>query len=201
MPTFPDGFPQYAIDEFSRLTGRGVLCNKPYSGTQVILDYGMQHMETGDLIVYTSADSVFQIAAHEDIVPLEELYGICRKARGMLKDELAVGRVIARPFKGEYPNFYRTSGRHDFSLEPTGETMLDRLKASGFDVISVGKINDIFASRGVTDHRGINKITPMAWRKRSNFKKRISPASVLSISSTSICSTDTETMLTATQKP
>lgn len=114
MPTFPDGFPQYAIDEFSRLTGRGVLCNKPYSGTQVILDYGRQHMETGDLIVYTSADSVFQIAAHEDIVPLEELYGICRTARGMLKGELAVGRVIARPFKGEYPNFYRTSGRHDF---------------------------------------------------------------------------------------
>lgn len=201
MPTFPDGFPQYAIDEFSRLTGRGVLCNKPYSGTQVILDYGRQHMETGDLIVYTSADSVFQVAAHEDIVPLEELYGICRTARGMLKGELAVGRVIARPFKGEYPNFYRTSGRHDFSLEPTGETMLDRLKASGFDVISVGKINDIFASRGVTDHRGINKITPMAWRKRSSFKKRISPASVLSISSISICSTDTETMLTATQKP
>ena len=157
MPTFPNGFPQYAIDEFSHLTGRGVLCNKPYSGTQVILDYGRQHMETGDLIVYTSADSVFQVAAHEDIVPLEELYGICRKARGMLKDELAVGRVIARPFKGEYPNFYRTSGRHDFSLEPTGETMLDRLKNSGFDVISVGKINDIFASRGITDHRGINK--------------------------------------------
>ena len=126
-------------------------------GTQVILDYGRQHMETGDLIVYTSADSVFQIAAHEDIVPLEELYGICRTARSMLKGELAVGRVIARPFKGEYPNFYRTSGRHDFSLEPTGETMLDRLKASGFDVISVGKINDIFVSRGVTDHRGINK--------------------------------------------
>lgn len=105
MPTFSNGFPQYAIDEFSRLTGRGVLCNKPYSGTQVILDYGRQHMETGDLIVYTSADSVFQIAAHEDTVPLEELYDICRTARGMLKNELAVGRVIARPFKGEYPNF------------------------------------------------------------------------------------------------
>lgn len=171
MPTFPDGFPQYAIDEFSRLTGRGVLCNKPYSGTQVILDYGRQHMETGDLIVYTSADSVFQIAAHEDIVPLEELYGICRTARGMLKDELAVGRVIARPFKGEYPNFYRTSGRHDFSLEPTGETMLDRLKASGFDVISVGKINDIFASRGVTDHRGINKNNADGMEKTLELQK------------------------------
>ena len=171
MPTFPDGFPQYAIDEFSRLTGRGVLCNKPYSGTQVILDYGRQHMETGDLIVYTSADSVFQIAAHEDIVPLEELYGICRTARGMLKGELAVGRVIARPFKGEYPNFYRTSGRHDFSLEPTGETMLDRLKASGFDVISVGKINDIFASRGITDHRGINKNNADGMEKTLELQK------------------------------
>ena len=171
MPTFPDGFPQYAIDEFSRLTGRGVLCNKPYSGTQVILDYGRQHMETGDLIVYTSADSVFQIAAHEDIVPIEELYGICRTARGMLKGELAVGRVIARPFKGEYPNFYRTSGRHDFSLEPTGETMLDRLKASGFDVISVGKINDIFASRGVTDHRGINKNNADGMEKTLELQK------------------------------
>lgn len=171
MPTFPDGFPQYAIDEFSRLTGRGVLCNKPYSGTQVILDYGRKHMETGDLIVYTSADSVFQIAAHEDIVPLEELYDICRTARGMLKDELAVGRVIARPFKGKYPNFYRTSGRHDFSLEPTGETMLDRLKASGFDVISVGKINDIFASRGVTDHRGINKNNADGMEKTLELQK------------------------------
>ena len=171
MPTFPDGFPQYAIDEFSRLTGRGVLCNKPYSGTQVILDYGRQHMETGNLIVYTSADSVFQIAAHEDIVPLEELYGICRTARSMLKGELAVGRVIARPFKGEYPNFYRTSGRHDFSLEPTGETMLDRLKASGFDVISVGKINDIFASRGVTDHRGINKNNADGMEKTLELQK------------------------------
>lgn len=201
MPTFPDGFPQYAIDEFSRLTGRGVLCNKPYSGTQVILDYGRQHMETGDLIVYTSADSVFQIAAHEDIVPLEELYDICRTARGMLKDELAVGRVIARPFKGEYPNFYRTSGRHDFSLEPTGETMLDRLKASGFDVISVGKINDIFASRGVTDHRGINKNNADGMEKTLELQKRISTVSALSISSISICSLDTGTMSTAMQKP
>ena len=171
LPTYPHGFPKEVIDEFSRLTGRGVLCNKPYSGTQVILDYGSQHMETGDLIVYTSADSVFQIAAHEDIVPLEELYGICRTARGMLKGELAVGRVIARPFKGEYPNFYRTSGRHDFSLEPTGETMLDRLKASGFDVISVGKINDIFASRGVTDHRGINKNNADGMEKTLELQK------------------------------
>ena len=171
LPTYPDGFPEDVLRPFREQTGRGVLCNKPYSGTQVILDYGRQHMETGDLIVYTSADSVFQIAAHEDIVPLEELYGICRTARGMLKGELAVGRVIARPFKGEYPNFYRTSGRHDFSLEPTGETMLDRLKASGFDVISVGKINDIFASRGVTDHRGINKNNADGMEKTLELQK------------------------------
>ncbi len=157
MPTFPDGFPQSVIDEFSNLTGCGVLCNKPYSGTKVIMDYGRQHMETGDLIVYTSADSVFQIAAHEEVVPLEQLYDYCRTARKILTGDVAVGRVIARPFNGKYPDFYRTSGRHDFSLEPTGETMLDRMKAAGFDVISVGKINDIFASRGITDHRGINK--------------------------------------------
>ncbi|MGN0544120.1 MAG: phosphopentomutase [Acutalibacteraceae bacterium] len=157
MPTFSNGFPQSVIDEFSSLTGRGVLCNKPYSGTKVIMDYGRQHMETGDLIVYTSADSVFQVAAHEEIVPLEQLYDYCRTARKILTGDFAVGRVIARPFNGKYPDFYRTSGRHDFSLEPTGETMLDRMKAAGFDVISVGKINDIFASCGITDHRGINK--------------------------------------------
>ena len=151
MPTFPDGFPQYAIDEFSRLTGRGVLCNKPYSGTQVILDYGRQHMETGDLIVYTSADSVFQIAAHESVVPPEKLYEYCRIARELLVGDLGVGRVIARPFEGEYP-FKRTSRRHDFSLEPPSDTMLDELKAKGFDVIGVGKIHDIFAGRGLTEY-------------------------------------------------
>ncbi len=157
MPTFPDGFPREFLEAFSSCVGHGVLCNKPYSGTQVIFDYGREHLDTGDLIVYTSADSVFQIAAHEDKIPLEQLYAYCRTARQMLVGELAVGRVIARPFKGEYPDFYRTSGRHDFSLEPTAETMLDRLKENGFDVISVGKINDIFASRGITDNRGINK--------------------------------------------
>lgn len=157
MPTFPDGFPREFLEAFSNRIGHGVLCNKPYSGTQVIFDYGREHLDTGDLIVYTSADSVFQIAAHEDKIPLEQLYAYCRTARQMLVGELAVGRVIARPFKGEYPDFYRTSGRHDFSLEPTAETMLDRLKENDFDVISVGKINDIFASRGITDNRGINK--------------------------------------------
>lgn len=171
MPTFPDGFPQYFLDDFSRTVGHGVLCNKPYSGTQVILDYGREHLETGDLIVYTSADSVFQIAAHEDKVSLEQLYDYCRTAREMLKGELAVGRVIARPFKGEYPDFYRTSGRHDFSLEPTGETMLDRLKENGFDVISVGKISDIFASKGITDSRGINKNNADGMEKTLRFER------------------------------
>ncbi len=150
LPTYPDGFPPEIIDEFSRQTGRGVLCNKPYSGTDVIRDYGKQHMESGDLIVYTSADSVFQIAAHEDIVDIETLYEYCRIARRILCGKHGVGRVIARPFIGEHP-FKRSAKRHDFSLEPTGMTVLDLIKASGKDVISVGKIYDIFAGRGTTE--------------------------------------------------
>lgn len=150
MPTYPDGFPSEVIEEFEKRTGKKVLCNKPYSGTQVIADFGKEHLETGDLIVYTSGDSVFQIAAHESVVSLEELYGYCKIAREMLQGEHAVGRVIARPFGGEHP-FVRLPGRHDYSLEPHGETMLDRLKRDGFDVISVGKISDIFAGRGVTE--------------------------------------------------
>ncbi len=156
LPTFPNGFPQELIADFEKAINRKVICNKPYSGTQVIMDYGREHIETGNLIVYTSADSVFQIAAHESIVPVEELYEYCRIARRMLHGKYAVGRVIARPFEGEYPDLKRTSRRHDFSLEPTGDTMLDILSQNGFDVISVGKINDIFASKGITDHRGIN---------------------------------------------
>lgn len=152
FPTYPDGFPQGVIDAFSRETGRGVLCNKPYSGTQVIADYGAEHIATGDLIVYTSADSVFQIAAHEDVVPVEQLYEYCRMARRILTGEHGVARVIARPFEGEAPNFARTPRRHDFSLEPTGTTMLDVLSREGFDVLSVGKIYDIFAHRGITDY-------------------------------------------------
>lgn len=148
MPTFPDGFPKELLDEFSRRTGRGVLCNKPYSGTKVIADYGKEHLETGALIVYTSADSVFQIAAHEDIVPVEQLYEYCRIARELLTGEFAVGRVIARPFEGEYP-FKRTARRHDFSLAPPKDTLLDFLKKSGLDVIAVGKIYDIFAGKGL----------------------------------------------------
>ena len=150
MPTYPDGFPPEVIEEFEKRSGKRVLCNKPYSGTQVIADYGEEHLKTGDLIVYTSGDSVFQIASHESIVSLEELYHYCHIAREMLQGEHAVGRVIARPFGGEHP-FVRLPGRHDYSLEPHGDTMLDRLKASGADVISVGKISDIFAGRGVTE--------------------------------------------------
>ena len=150
MPTYPDGFPDEIIKEFEKQTGCGTLCNKTYSGTQVIADYGEEHIKTGNLIVYTSADSVFQIAAHTDVVPLEKLYDYCRVARKILVGEHAVGRVIARPFNGEYP-FTRTADRHDFSVEPPECTMLDKLKENNFDVISVGKIADIFANRGVTE--------------------------------------------------
>lgn len=150
MPTFPNGFPDDFIERFSAAVGRKCLCNKPYSGTAVIADYGKEHLETGALIVYTSADSVFQIAAHESVVPVEKLYEYCKIAREMLSGDLSVGRVIARPFIGEYPNFVRTPKRHDFSLAPTGRTKLDELKDRGFDVISVGKIYDIFAGVGLT---------------------------------------------------
>ena len=150
FPTYPDGFPQEVIEEFEQKTGRKVLCNKPYSGTDVIRDFGKEHVETGALIVYTSADSVFQIAAHEDVVSPEKLYEYCRIAREILQGEHGVARVIARPFEGEWP-YRRTSRRHDFSLEPTGPTMLDCLKENGFDVLSIGKIYDIFAHRGMTE--------------------------------------------------
>lgn len=150
LPTYPNGFPSEIITEFERLTGRRVICNKPYSGTDVIRDYGREHIETGALIVYTSADSVFQIAAHEDVVPCEKLYEYCKMARTILRGSHAVGRVIARPFNGVYPNYRRTAGRHDFSLEPPGRTMLDAIKEAGGDVIAVGKITDIFAGRGIT---------------------------------------------------
>ena len=151
MPTYPDGFPSEILDEFSKQTGRGVLCNKPYSGTKVIADYGEEHLKTGDLIVYTSADSVFQIAAHEDIVPPETLYEYCRIARKILVGDHAVGRVIARPFIGDFPNFTRTSNRHDFSVEPPKETLLDAVKSANKTVYAIGKIFDIFAAKGVTE--------------------------------------------------
>lgn len=151
MPTFPDGFDKEVLDEISAATGRGILCNKPYSGTQVIIDYGRQHMATGDLIVYTSADSVLQIAAHEKVVPIEELYEICKKVRKIMRGKNAVGRVIARPFIGEYPDFIRTSNRHDYALEPPQDTLLDDLKNNGFDTIGVGKIGDIFNMKGISE--------------------------------------------------
>ncbi len=150
LPTYENGFPKEIIDKFTEKTGRKVLCNKPYSGTEVIKDYGRKHIETGALIVYTSSDSVFQIAAHDGVVPTEELYRYCEIAREMLRGEHAVGRVIARPFTGEYP-FKRTALRHDYSLTPPSETMLNILEGNGFSVISVGKINDIFAGEGVTE--------------------------------------------------
>ncbi len=148
FPTFADGFPPEVIEKFEQVTGRKVLCNKPYSGTKVIADYGREHVETGALIVYTSADSVFQIAAHEAVVPVEELYRYCELARDILVGDYAVGRVIARPFEGEYP-YTRTSRRHDYSLVPPKDTMLDHIVNSGMDVIGIGKIYDIFAGKGV----------------------------------------------------
>lgn len=150
MPTFPDGFPEELLEKLSAAWGRGILCNKPYSGTQVIVDYGREHIETGKLIVYTSADSVLQIAAHESVVSIEELYRDCEIARGICQGKYGVGRIIARPFEGEYP-FKRTTRRHDFALVPPHKTTLDLLKDAGLDVIAVGKISDIFAGQGVTD--------------------------------------------------
>lgn len=152
LPVYPNGFPKEILEPFSKMTGRGVLCNRPYSGTEVIKDYGQEHIKTGDLIVYTSADSVFQIAAHEDVVPVETLYEYCRMARTLLKGEHSVGRVIARPFTGQDGTYTRTAKRHDFSLEPPKETMLDAIKRAGMEVIGVGKIKDIFAGRGITSY-------------------------------------------------
>ena len=152
LPTYPNGFPEEVLEPFRQATGRGILANAPWSGTAVIEEYGRQHMQTGDLIVYTSADSVFQIAAHEDIVPPEQLYEYCRIARKILQGRHGVGRVIARPFIGTPGNFKRTANRHDFSLEPPADTLLDAVKAAGLDAIAVGKIYDIFAGRGTTEH-------------------------------------------------
>ncbi len=150
LPTYPDGFPKSMIEEFEKRTERGTLCNQPYSGTEVIKDYGEEHLKTGKLIVYTSADSVFQIAAHEDLIPVQELYRYCEIARALLQGEHGVGRVIARPFAGEYP-FKRTPRRHDYSLTPPSKTVPSIMKERGFDVLSVGKIFDIFAGEGFTE--------------------------------------------------
>ena len=152
LPTYPDGFPEEVLEPFKKATGRGVLANCPMSGTDAIAQYGDEHVKTGDLIVYTSADSVFQIAAHEEVVPLETLYEYCHIAREQLKGKHGVGRVIARPFVGASGAYKRTSNRHDYSLEPPKDTLLDILKKSGMDSIGVGKIHDIFAGRGTTEH-------------------------------------------------
>ena len=153
LPTSPEGFPKEVLDAFEAATGRGVLCNRPYSGTDVIRDYGQEQLDTGKWIVYTSADSVFQVAAHEELIPLEELYDACHKAREILQGKHGVGRVIARPFVGDSVNgFKRTSNRHDYSLMPPADTMMDAIKAAGLDSIAVGKIHDIFAGRGDTEY-------------------------------------------------
>ncbi|HEX3047865.1 MAG TPA: phosphopentomutase [Bacillota bacterium] len=151
FPVYPQGFPSEIINEFSRKTGHGVLGNKAASGTEIITELGEEHIRTQKLIVYTSADSVFQIAAHEEIVPLEQLYHYCEIAREMLQGKHGVGRVIARPFLGKPGSFYRTPGRKDFSLKPFSDTVLDRFKAAGLTVYGVGKIEDIFSWQGLTD--------------------------------------------------
>lgn len=149
FPTYPNGFPEEVIDEFVKQTGYGVLANIPASGTEIIKELGKEHLETKKLIVYTSADSVFQIAAHDSIVPIEELYDICQKARKILVGDHAVARVIARPFTGEYPNFTRTADRKDFSLSPTAPTMLNYMDEAGMETVGVGKIEDIFNKYGI----------------------------------------------------
>jgi len=151
MPTFPNGFPKELLDELSKRTGRDIVCNLPYSGTQVIMDYGQEQEKTGALIVYTSADSVLQIAAHEGLIPIETLYKYCEDAREICQGDWGVGRVIARPFEGTYPDYKRTTRRHDYSLVPPKDTMLNIMQKAGLDVIGVGKINDIFAGSGITE--------------------------------------------------
>ncbi len=150
FPVFPHGFSPDIIQDFSRQTGRGVIGNKAASGTEIIDELGPEHMRTGSLIVYTSADSVFQIAAHEDVVPVPELYRACEIAYKLVGEGLGVGRVIARPFVGRPGGFKRTANRHDYALPPAGETLLDRAKAAGLPVVAIGKIEDLFAGRGIT---------------------------------------------------
>ena len=172
LPTYPNGFPEDVLKAFEEATGRGVLCNLPYSGTDVIRDYGQKQLDTGKWIVYTSADSVFQVAAHEEFIPLEELYDACHKARNILRGKHGVGRVIARPFVGDAVNgFKRTSNRHDYSLEPASATMLDAIKAAGLDSIAVGKIHDIFAGYGDTEYV-YNKSNTHGMEHASHYAKK-----------------------------
>lgn len=177
MPVFPDGFPAGFVEEFEKRTGRKCICNKPYSGTEVIKKYGEEHLKTGDLILYTSADSVCQIAANEVVIPVEQLYSYCETARELLAGDLAVGRVIARPFTGtSADNFTRTPNRHDFALSPPSPTMLDILESHGKDVISIGKIYDIFNGKGITESykttgnaNGMEKISKISERDFSGL--------------------------------
>ena len=150
FPTYPNGFPPEVINAFEEETGMGTIGNKVASGTEIIQELGAEHLRTGKLIIYTSADSVFQVAAHEAVLPAMELWHVCRIARRLLKGEHCVGRVIARPFEGNVGEFVRTANRRDFSVDPTGRTMLDALKGAGYDVMGVGKIEDIFNHRGIT---------------------------------------------------
>lgn len=174
FPTFKKGFPKKIVKQIEKLSGRKVVCNKPYSGTEVIKDY-YKHAMKGKLIVYTSADSVLQIAAHEEIIPLKELYSICEKVREIMTGKYCVGRIIARPFVGSYPNFERTSNRHDYSIDPVGETLLDRLKAKRKKVISIGKISSIFNGKGISKQidiysntDGIEKIIKIVKHEKFN---------------------------------
>jgi phosphopentomutase len=163
LRTYPDGFPDEILAALRDATGRGILCNKPYSGTQVIDDFGEEHMRTGDLIVYTSADSVLQIAAHEDVVPTAELYAACDAAREIMTGEHAVGRVIARPFRGEPGHFARTEGRRDIALDPPGRSYLQELQADGIPVHTVGKIGQVFNGVGVDEqHKGSTNAAAIA---------------------------------------
>jgi len=172
LPTYPNGFPEEVLKAFEEETSRGCLCNLPYSGTDVIRDYGQQQLDTGKWIVYTSADSVFQVAAHEELIPLEELYDACHKARNILRGKHGVGRVIARPFVGDAVNgFKRTSNRHDYSLEPPRATMLDAIKTAGLDSIAVGKIHDIFAGFGDTEYV-YNKSNANGMEHTVNYAKK-----------------------------
>ena len=172
LPTYPEGFPEEVLKAFEEATGRGCLCNLPYSGTDVIRDYGQEQIDTGKWIVYTSADSVFQVAANEEHIPLEELYDACHKARNILRGKHGVGRVIARPFVGNsIDGFKRTSNRHDYSLEPPAETMLDAIKAAGLDSIAVGKIHDIFAGYGDTEYV-YNKSNTNGMEHAANYAKK-----------------------------
>ena len=171
FPLFPNGFPKEFINKLEKIWGRKIIVNKPYSGTKVLEDFGQEHIETGKIIVYTSGDSVLQVACHDSVASVQELYKMCEQARELCAGEFAVGRVIARPFIGEYPNFIRTHDRKDFSLTPPKKTMLNKIQESGLDVISVGKINALFNGYGITeshetgsDENGMNKVIELTKR-------------------------------------